>query len=248
MSMSTSNLKSGMSYAQFVGKAQAPSRTYPSSSVRAMYEKESANLQHKHSPSLMLPRVSLMFDPRVLEKTDLSKYGDIKLIDLSLQFDSATNAPYFSCFIHYKNWSTDCNAVRELADICNTNNRVVYPYGIGLVVENTSVDRYLSLSGYDSYHTADIDESFEKFWNDWEEPRIKFANMCDIMRNERAEEDKEILWQDMLEFESSSEYTMTDYEQDCTDDYIMKASIASLDFAGLSADSAEFDLRERIVD
>ena len=153
-------------------------RSYPPKQVR----KESVKDQQL---SLCLPKVPITFKSTDLNTSLLAKYGNIKLIDLNLRFDE-NNAPYFMCFVHFNRWSTSLEARTELDNIRNPNIRVFYP-GIGAVFENTSVDRFLTLSGFDSYHTAEIDNYFEMFWNQCEQDRLADEHFWEILHDESAQ-------------------------------------------------------------
>jgi hypothetical protein len=181
-------------------------------------------------PSLCLPRVPLTFNPAVLRNTPLGEYGNIKLLDFSLKFDEF-NAPYFMCFIHFNSWSTEPKAVQELQNICNPRVRVFYPYDIGSVVENTSVDRYLTLSGYDSYHTAEIDECFETFWDTFEKPHIEDMHWWEILQDESVQSE---LLNEQQTFEELCEYTEADHS-------IATSTSKTLNWSALCMDTAKFD-------
>jgi hypothetical protein len=179
-------------------------RAYPPKSVRDAVDRK--EFGYGCPPSLCLPRVPLTFDPAVLIDTPLGEYGDIKLVDLSLQFDKG-NVPYFICFVHFNSWATSQQAVDEMQNICNSSNRVVYPHGVGSVIQNTSVDRYLTLSGYDSYHTAEIDECFETFWDETEKHCIADEHWWELLNDESIQSE---LLAEQCAFEDFGEYTEAD--------------------------------------
>jgi len=162
---------------------QHVNRPYPPKHVRNAVDKK--QLGHGSPPSLCLPRVPITFDPNVLLLSPLAKYGNIALVDLSLQFDKILNTPFFMAFVHFNSWDTTQEATQELNNICNNNTRVVYPHNIGSVVENTSVDKFLSLSGYDSFHTQDIDKQFERFWENQQQDKLFWECIQDEYRQDK---------------------------------------------------------------
>ena len=164
----------------------------------------------RQSFSLRLPRVSIYFNPAVLNDSALSLYGVINRTDFVVTW-TPKGEPYFQAFIHYHVWYDTPEVALFQEEVSNRSIHVVLPQGIGSVYENTSPERFfLSSLKVQHFHTPEVDTDFERFWDE----TVLNGYLVDTLTQETAEEYCEFIEQqnemdemdEMDEMETESEH------------------------------------------
>jgi hypothetical protein len=138
----------------------------------------------RQSFSLCLPKVSIYFNPAVLNDSALSLYGVINRTDLVLTWTSK-GEPYFQAFIHYHGWHNTPEVALFQEDVSNKSIHVVLSHDIGTVYENTSPERFfLSSLEVQHFHTPEVDANFEEFWDE----TVLNGYLIDTLTQSNAEE------------------------------------------------------------